>query len=165
MTTAPTPRPDPHVPPTHGIVVGVDGSEPSRLALAWAVRLARRLDVGVLALQVSDDVFTAQEKGYCTREQAEQWSEQARREGTRVMQRMLDELEEDARRVEVTLDVVPGQPTAELIARSRDAELLVLGPRGMGRLRLLLGSVSLACLQQANCPVVIVRNGDERPPG
>ena len=142
------------------IVVGVDGSEPSRRALAWAVRMARRLDARVLALQVSDDVFTAQSKGYCSSEQAQQWYEQARRDGLAAMRRMLDSLDEDPRDVDVELEVVPGQPPAELIERSRGADLLVLGPRGMGRFRLLLGSVSLACLQQATCPVVIVREAE-----
>jgi nucleotide-binding universal stress UspA family protein len=139
------------------IVVGIDGSPLSRDALAWAVRMARRLDVGVRALQVSDDVFTAQEKGYCSREQAEEWSATARREGLAMMRQMVDDLGDDTADVEVELDVMPGQPADVLVEASRDAELLVVGPRGMGRLRLLLGSVSLACLQQAHCPVVVVR--------
>ena len=139
------------------IVVGIDGSPPSRDALAWAVRLARRLDAGVRALQVSDDVFTAHRKGYCSSEQAEEWSAAARREGLASMREMVDDLGEEASDVKVELDVVPGQPADVLVEASRDAELLVVGPRGMGRLRLLLGSVSLACLQQAHCPVVVVR--------
>ena len=149
--------------PTHAtdrgatIVVGIDGSPPSRDALAWAVHLARQLDAGVRALQVSDDVFTAQRKGYCTREQAEEWSATARREGIAAMRQMVEDLGEEAAGIEVELDVLPGQPADVLVEASRDAQLLVVGPRGMGRLRLLLGSVSLACLQQAHCPVVVVR--------
>jgi nucleotide-binding universal stress UspA family protein len=139
------------------IVVGIDGSPPSRDALAWAVRMARRLDAGVRGLQVSDDVFTAHQKGYCSREQAEEWSATAKREGLASMRQMVDDLGDEAADVEVELDVVPGQPADVLVEASRDAELLVVGPRGMGRLRLLLGSVTLACLQQAHCPVVVVR--------
>ncbi len=155
--TEPTPQaPDAPIPPARELVVGVDGSEASRQALAWAVRLAPRLGVRVTAVQVTDDVFTAQDKGYCTREQAEQWAAAARAECVQAMRAVLDEL--GVEQEQVTLDVIPGQPAEVLIERSKDAEMLVLGPRGMGRIRLLLGSVSLACLQRASCPVVIVRD-------
>ncbi len=156
MTATDSPEhPGDHGAPT--ILVGVDGSPPSRDAFAWAVQIARQLDAGVRALQVSDDVFTAHQKGYCTREQAEEWSATARREGLASMKQMVDDLGEEAANVEVELEVVPGQPADVLVKTSRDADLLVVGPRGMGRLRLLLGSVTLACLQQAHCPVVVVR--------
>jgi nucleotide-binding universal stress UspA family protein len=148
--------------PRPELLVGVDGSVPSRHALAWAMRLAPQLGARVTALQVSDDVFTAHAKGYCSREQAEGWARQAREDGTRVMREMLDDIGVPDG-LDVTLEVVPGQPSAVLLERSHDARMLVLGPRGMGRLRLLLGSVSLACLQQAACPVVIVRDEDHVP--
>jgi nucleotide-binding universal stress UspA family protein len=142
------------------IVVGVDGSPPSREALGWAVRLARRLDADVRVLQVSDDVFAAHEKGYCTLGQAEEWFATARREGLTALRQLVDDLGNGTEGVEVELDVLPGQPAEVLVEASRDAELLVVGPRGMGRLRLLIGSVTLACLQQAHCPVVVVGDGE-----
>jgi nucleotide-binding universal stress UspA family protein len=107
-------------------------------------------------------VFTAHRKGYCSREQAEEWSASARREGLASMRQMIDDLGEEAASLEVELDVLPGQPADVLVKASRDAQLLVVGPRGMGRLRLLLGSVTLACLQQAHCPVVVVRGVGHR---
>lgn len=57
-------------------------------------------------------------------------------------------------------EVVAGRATTELVHRSTDTELLVVGHRGGGGAlaELLLGSVSQAVLHHANCPVAIVRD-------
>ncbi len=50
-----------------------------------------------------------------------------------------------------------GLPAEELIRASRDAELIVVGSRGAGRLRrLVTGSVSNRVSQHARCPVVVI---------
>jgi nucleotide-binding universal stress UspA family protein len=50
------------------------------------------------------------------------------------------------------------QPALGLVDTSREADLLVVGARGLGAFRaLLLGSVSQHCAQYAHCPVMIVR--------
>ena len=60
--------------------------------------------------------------------------------------------------VEIERRVVEGAPSAVLVDESRDAELLVVGSRGLGGFSgLLLGSVSQQCAHHAACPVVIVR--------
>jgi nucleotide-binding universal stress UspA family protein len=78
---------------------------------------------------------------------------------------LLDEVRADpevsavhgAEQVAVTL-VVSERPAApELVDRSRDAVLLVVGSRGRGAVRsALLGSVALHCATHAACPVVVV---------
>jgi len=63
----------------------------------------------------------------------------------------------DAGDVEIERRVVEGAPAAVLVTESRDAELLVVGSRGLGGFSgLLLGSVSQQCAHHAHCPVVIV---------
>jgi nucleotide-binding universal stress UspA family protein len=53
-----------------------------------------------------------------------------------------------------------GLPAAELIEASQDAELVVVGSHGAGRLRrLMLGSVSAQVSQHARCPVVVIPAG------
>ncbi|WP_328500561.1 universal stress protein [Streptomyces sp. NBC_00457] len=69
----------------------------------------------------------------------------------------------------ITAEQASGQPTKVLTAEAKDAELLVLGSRGLGRTAgLLLGSVALAVVARAEAPVVLVRaeaeGADERLP-
>jgi len=60
----------------------------------------------------------------------------------------------------VETDVVVGDPRAEIVRLADEwrADLIVLGARGLGRIkRLLLGSVSLAVARHASCPVLVVK--------
>jgi nucleotide-binding universal stress UspA family protein len=53
-----------------------------------------------------------------------------------------------------------GNPVQEIIAAAKDwqADLIVVGSRGHGRLTgLLLGSVAQKVISLAHCPVVVVR--------
>jgi nucleotide-binding universal stress UspA family protein len=69
-----------------------------------------------------------------------------------------------ARQVEVDGELVVGSPYAVLGAEARNAQLLVVGSRGRGRLEgLLAGSVGVALAAGGLCPVVVVR-GEERDP-
>lgn len=65
--------------------------------------------------------------------------------------------------VEIERRTVQGVPAAVLVDESRDADLLVVGSRGLGGfVGLLLGSVSQQCAYHAACPVVIVHAKRER---
>jgi nucleotide-binding universal stress UspA family protein len=61
---------------------------------------------------------------------------------------------------DVETDVVIGNPKDEIsrIAGEWNADLVVLGARGLGRIkRFLLGSVSLAVARRVSCPVLVVK--------
>jgi nucleotide-binding universal stress UspA family protein len=64
--------------------------------------------------------------------------------------------------LDVTTDVLEGDPVDTLTAAAADAELLVLGSRGHGPVvGFLLGSVGQQVIADAVRPVVLVRAGDE----
>lgn len=60
--------------------------------------------------------------------------------------------------IPVTSEIVDGNAVPVLVEASEEADLLVLGGRGLGRLMtLIVGSKSLALAARAHCPVVVVR--------
>jgi nucleotide-binding universal stress UspA family protein len=138
------------------VVVGIDGSERSAVALCAALTEAGpggRVTV-VRAQDVTDP-----------------WSEQY----PVVAAPSQQELREDAlRRMEVRLGdllrattdepptvhrlAVRGQAGAVLVDQAADADLLVVASRGHGEFRgLAFGSVALHCVVHAPCPVLVVR--------
>ncbi len=70
------------------------------------------------------------------------------------------------RDVEVTLLVEPGRPASVVPTRAfgSGADLTVVGARGEGALRrLVVGSTASRLLRQSRCPVLLVKNPDQRP--
>ena len=55
------------------------------------------------------------------------------------------------------MDPTEGQAADVLVTEAKDADLLVVGSRGLGGFRgLLLGSTSQQCAHHAPCPLVVV---------
>ncbi|MEV0460383.1 universal stress protein [Catellatospora methionotrophica] len=67
--------------------------------------------------------------------------------------------------VSVLTDLMTGAPSPVLLRAARDAELLVIGDRGLGGFTgLLVGSVAVQCTAHGRTPVLVVR-GEERAAG
>jgi nucleotide-binding universal stress UspA family protein len=63
-----------------------------------------------------------------------------------------------AHQVKVEVVAISGHAATELLEQSREADLLVIGHRGLGGLAsAFLGSVGLSCVLHAHCPVLVVR--------
>ncbi len=61
---------------------------------------------------------------------------------------------------QVQIDVIPGYaPASDLLhhAKKIDADLIVMGSRGLGAIRGVLGSVSYAVLRESDIPVLVVK--------
>jgi nucleotide-binding universal stress UspA family protein len=142
-----------------GIVVGVDGSAGSQLALEWAAREAavHHAPLTVLAVnQVAVSQWTGNPIRYAADLPDQKDAQSAAENATRKAISLLG----DAQPASVTVRAVSGVIAAELISASRDADLLVVGSRGAGGFaQLLLGSVSMQIVGHASCPVVVVPSG------
>lgn len=130
------------------IVVGVDGSTWSHLALEWAVREARLNDALLEIIHVEE----------FRREVLETYAPQFLKESAEILDAAITTARELSPEIEIvgrTLEPPTGERIVEV---SRTADLLVVGSRGLTGLReLALGSVSDYCAHHAHCPVVIVR--------
>ena len=144
-----------HRPATRRVVVGIDGSEASATVLARAMEEAA-LRRAVLEVVVSWQFPFEQAAGsFAVAEPAadmERWAEG-------VLDDALAKVTTDGR-VRVVRHVEYGAPVKVLMAEAEEAELLVVGTRGHGRLSgLFLGSVSQYLAVHAPCPVMVVHGG------
>ena len=142
------------------ILVGVDGSEKSILALKWAAKLADQTGAHL-------DVLTTWQTPFPTIElialglnfELTELNERPERIAHYRIEKSILGAYGKAYPSEVTSLVEEGYPGVILVERSKDVDLLVLGNRGHGQLlETLLGSVSIHCLSHAHCPVVIVKD-------
>ena len=133
-------------------VVGVDGSDHSRVALQWAAAAADAAGVPVRAVQSWIHPRSAVLPIAPVPVSAEEMDEQTQQAITAVI---TDTLGSTAA---VTTDVLRGPPAGALLGTVTPDSVLVLGTRGLGGFAgLLLGSVSQECVEYASCPVVVVR--------
>lgn len=65
--------------------------------------------------------------------------------------------------LDVSYETRRGRPAEVLadVAREHDADLIVMGSRGLGRMRAAVGSAVLDLLHDAPCPVLVVPAGDQ----
>ena len=132
------------------VVVGVDGSEGGRRALAWALAHAGKTGATVEVVSV-----------FAGGDEPLEWPSDAvasERHRTEAFQNdeVASALAECAVQPPVARTVVEGRPVPALSAAARDADMLVLGSHGHGRLRTaLLGSVTEGCIRAGTCSVLV----------
>jgi nucleotide-binding universal stress UspA family protein len=136
------------------IVVGIDGSQGSRLALDWAVAEARAhggqieavyawhgpsptlYPIGAVALDVGTFGQRAKE----------------------ILDEVVDSTDVTGLGEPIERIVASGSPARTLLDVAKGADLLVVGSRGVGGFGgLVPGSVSRHCVRHAPCTVVVVR--------
>lgn len=134
---------------TCAVVVGYDGSEPARVALDYAAQRAGRGGrvVAVHAFNPAPDWLGTP---YYDRALAAHQSE-----GRELLRSLEDQRDLD---IELTTSLLEGPPARAIIAAAdaRDADEIVIGSRGLGPVRGVLGSVSHAVLHGADRPVVVI---------
>jgi nucleotide-binding universal stress UspA family protein len=139
------------------IVVGVDGSRPSRQALRWAAHLAATFGAGLDAVTAWD--FPA---GYGWASVPSDWD--PAQDMRTVLDETVTEVFGDQPPAGLRRQVTEGGAAKVLLDASQGAIMLVVGSRGHGGFAgLLLGSVSANVAEHASCPVLVI-HGDQAPP-
>ncbi|NUR93497.1 MAG: universal stress protein [Nonomuraea sp.] len=141
------------------IVVGVDGSPTGLAAADWAAREAVLRGVPLtVAHAVPDWVCHPLSGRYA---EVGKWMRDGATEVLTAAERRARE-----QGAEASAELVPGDPRAALIKAAEDAELLVVGSRGLGGVRgLLLGSVAHGVAAHSHTDVVLVREPRAEPRG
>lgn len=137
------------------VVVAVDGSDASKVAVRWAARTAMKRD---LPLRLASS-YAMPQFLYA--------------EGMVPPQEIYDDLQaetmekiEEAREIaygvapeiKVGHTIAEGSPIDMLLDMSKTCTMIVMGSRGLGGLSgMVMGSVSAAVVSHAECPVVVVR--------
>ena len=138
------------------IVVGVDGSAPSRSALRWAVGQARLTGGAVDAVIAWQLPVMPQHYSWAPIyvQEAEDFAEDARKRIDAAVSAEVDPADSHL----VRTHVMHGHPAQVLLDVADGADLLVVGGRGHGSFAsALLGSVSQHCVHHARGPVLVVR--------
>lgn len=131
------------------IVVGYDGSESAKRALERAADLAGDADRVVVVAAAEPHARTGIETG----SHLDPSEIHQRRSDLEEAQRFLSERGIDAEPVEAQ-----GDPGAVIVEAAKDADLIVVGSRGLNPIqRILLGSVSSKVVHRAECDVLVVR--------
>lgn len=143
-----------------GIVIGVDGSSASRMAVQWAAREAAMRNVTLSLIHVifaqswGPALFgkrpaVAPELNQQQQEVGQKWIADA----IKVVE---DSLEREAR-PRINSEVLLARPVPTLVDLSEQAQMIVVGCRVQGLLdRVLLGSVSTGLVHHAHCPVAVI---------
>ena len=147
------------------IVAGVDASEESRAALAWAVEEAGLRKTAVLAVHAWELPVVPAPSGLMPPSAEVVTDVTGIKEAAEEVVRSIVRQVAGSTDVEVRPLAVEGRPANALIetAERERAQLIVVGSRGHGGfMGLLLGSVSEQVVRHAPCPVVVHRRGGER---
>ncbi|WP_456431591.1 universal stress protein [Thermosulfuriphilus sp.] len=137
------------------ILVGYDESQEAKKALSMAADMARCFGAELIVLTVVPEFFMPDidfgtDVGLKLEEEME-----------RTARAALAKVEEDlkAKGLSYELLVEKGRPARVILenAKERGVDIIVLGSRGSGLTKALLGSVSYKVAHHANCSVVLVR--------
>ena len=139
--------------PYRKILLPVDGSESAQNAMRMGLELARLFGAEVTALSVVDMAsFSQTAQGYMLPDMYAYVDQAAEASVKEVVN------EGESMGVKVKGVVSRGSPPQDIIERSKDHDLIVMGTRGRsGVSHALLGSVAEKVVRFASCPVMVIK--------
>ncbi|MDX2760367.1 universal stress protein [Streptomyces sp. ME08-AFT2] len=141
---------------SRNVTVGLDGSTESRAAAEWAAREAKLRGLPLRLVHVWEPVPEPMAQApLLGAETQAHWSERIPRETAEGLR-----LRHPG--VHVEMEQISGRPADALAEAAKDAELLVLGSRGLSGIGgFLVGSVGTAVIAHTETPVILVRAGEQ----
>lgn len=138
------------------IIIGVDGSEQSRVALAWGLKRAAERSASVELLHVADDSFLSESVAFLS-------------EAQKASEEMLEAERAYARSLgfegPLKGTAVVGHPIVEVEAASKRADLLVLGEHaGSKWAGSFFGTRAVKIAAVAHCPVAVIPPESDNTP-
>jgi nucleotide-binding universal stress UspA family protein len=149
----------------HGIVVGVDGSPPAKVAVDWAAREAAMRNLPLTIIHVVQAPMVSMAPGALM---LPELTAQLETHGQGVLgdaRRVAEQATARSNAISVDTEMITAGVLPTLIDLSKGAEMIVVGCRGLGAIgRRLLGSVSWGLVHHANCPVAVIHDEDPLMP-
>jgi nucleotide-binding universal stress UspA family protein len=147
-----------------GVVVGVDDSPASRVAVQWAARDAELSDMPLtLVHAISPEIGGWMQVGFPPG--LAQWQ---KTQGHRIIDAALRTVDQACKHngpARVDTELICEAAVPALLDLSKEAKLIAVGSHGIGGLGdRVLGSVSSALVHHARCPVAVVHDDDPRTP-
>lgn len=142
------------------IIVPVDGSDHSKKAIEHACAIAKVSDGKIVLLHVANIVSaisnfdqTPITGGYVSEQLAKDMEET----GREILEDAKKLLPEDVK-AETEFEVGSPGPTVIEVAKKHNADLIIMGSRGLGLLKgIFMGSVSSYVTSHETCPVLIIK--------
>lgn len=149
----------------HGIIVGVDGSPAAKVAVDWSARDAVLRNIPLTLVYVRQGVEANMWLDMPVSEDSWRIEEQYSRRILSDAKTVAEAAMAGGHAVAVEEHAAEGNVVATLVDLSKDAEMVVVGSRGMGKVgRVLLGSCSSGLLHHAHCPVAVIHDEDPLMP-
>ncbi|HEV7628388.1 MAG TPA: universal stress protein, partial [Streptomyces sp.] len=132
------------------VAVGLDGTRAGFAAVDWAAREAQLRDVPLKLIQVRE-TGAYPYSPIADDEVERDWAQT-------LVSEALDELNRRFPALHTDVEMVSGRPVHVLTDASAEADLLVMGSRGLSTvLGFIVGSTAMPTVTHAACPVVLVR--------
>ena len=148
------------------ILLTTDGSADAAVASRIASGISEKTDAALHVAHVCTDLAPVVYPPWYPPWVFDDYSHPLKEEARELLRRQAWKAQSARGRV-VREHLREGDPAEETVALAEelDADLVVIGNRGVGRLRrLVAGSVSESVVHRASCPVLVVRGGEEAWP-
>ena len=142
----------------YGIVVGVDGSLASLLAVQWAAGEAALRPARLTVVHVVEGHTPLTDLGGLQLgDGLRRWREKRAADTLDAALRVAAPGADDGHRLQINGDVLVGDAVAALVGLTEQADMMVVGAHGKTTLRLgPIGSIAAQVVQYAHCPVAVI---------